>query len=130
MHSPQDWEDVCTVMFDRESRQFRIRIAVVVALERGSRVSCSDAGAINAQIHFRRVEEFVQQLLAKRTLQLTDYIASCIRKTAPESENFLEPIAWDQLECIRGGGFRSCTPLKRARLREPPLRVRRPYGNF
>ena len=55
-----------------------IGVAIVVAVELGRGISGANAGAIDVESQFRRMEEFVQELVPGRLLQLIDDVAGGI----------------------------------------------------
>jgi len=62
----ENGENVFAIVIDREARQLRIGIALVIAIDSRCVVACADADPADVQAHLRRMKDLVKQLFARR----------------------------------------------------------------
>src|SRR6202035_2990849 len=68
----------------------------------GGIVAGSDAGAANVESHFRRMKEFVKQLVTSRHRKPVEGVARSVGKSRAESEHCLELLAGIQHNRVLG----------------------------
>src|ERR1019366_3286284 len=95
-------QNVLAVLLNRETLQFRVGFAFVIAVNLGRVVARSHAGAADVEPHLRRMKELVKQTLARGRRELVERIAGGIGKCRAETKNRLELFLRVENDCLFG----------------------------
>ena len=90
---PQHRQHIGLVVRDGESLHLGIGIAFVIAEDFSRVIAGPDAGAANAEPHFRGMKQFMKQLLASRSGKLIEHVAGGVGESRAESEHLLVLLA-------------------------------------